>query len=87
MKNCPVDADLVYAAIKQHKNEILEDCDWWFTVGNYDLNVFCYEDEPYEPDALFSINLYELDEGETSSYSKQSQYDLPQMTRKEIRLL
>jgi len=87
MKLCPVDKDLVYKAIKEHKNEILEDCDWWFTVDNYDLNVHCQDDEPFEPDAMFRINLYELDEGETSSYSKQSQYDLPPMTRKEIRLL
>ena len=87
MKPCPVDKELVYKAIKEHKNEILEDCDWWFTVDNYDLNVHCQDDEPFEPDAMFRINLYELDEGETSSYSKQSQYDLPPMTRKEIRLL
>lgn len=77
----------VYEAMKCHKNEILEDCDWWWTVGNYDLNVHCQDDEPYEPDAVFKINLYELDMGETSSYTKKSQHDLPSMTRKEIRLL
>jgi hypothetical protein len=87
MKPCPVDKELVYKAIRQYKDEILEDCDWWFTVDNYDLNVFCYEDEPFEPDAVFNINLYELDEEHTSSYEKKAQYDLPSLTRKEIDLL
>lgn len=73
--------------IHQHKNDILESCDWWWSVDNYDINVHCLEDEPYEPDAVFSINLYELDQGDTSSYESKSQYDLPPMTRKEIRLL
>jgi len=82
-----IDPKEVLAVIKQHKNEILEDCDWWFTVGNYDLNVFCYEDEPFEPNAVFNINLYELDRGNTSSYDKDVQYDLPSMTRIGIRLL
>lgn len=82
-----IDKAEVLAIIKKHKNEILEDCDWWWSVGDYDLNVFCYEDEPFESDAVFSINLYKLDLGHTSSYDLHTQYDLEPMTRKEIRLL
>ena len=82
-----IDKELVYSAIKKYKNEILEDCDWWWSIDNYDLNVHCPDDEPFEPDAVFHINLYELDQGLTSSYESKSQYDLPNMTRKEIRLL
>ena len=79
--------DAVMDLIRQHKNDILDSCDWWWSIDNYDINVFCYEDEPYEPDAVFNINLYELDRGNTSSYDQSVQYDLPSMTRKEIRLL
>jgi len=77
----------VMRVVRQYKDEILDSCDWWWTVENYDLNVHCPDDEPYEPDAVFQINLYELDRGDTSSYEGKSQYDLPSMTRKEIRLL
>jgi len=46
------------------------------------------DDENFEkPEAVFSINLYRLDLGDTSSYDSSSQYDLEPMTRKEIRLL
>ena len=79
--------DAVMDLIRQHKNDILDSCDWWWSIDNYDINVFCYEDEPFEPSAIFSINLYELDEGHTSSYEGKSQYDLPSITRKEIGLL
>ncbi len=82
-----IDKEQVYKAIHDHKNEILDTNDWWWAIDGYDLNVFCYEDEPDSPDALFNINLYELDEDGLSSYHSEDQYDLPQMTRKEIRLL
>lgn len=78
----------VYALIHKHKNDILDTGDWWWAIDNYDINVFCLDDENFEkPEALFSINLYELDQGDTSSYTKNVQYDLEPMTRKEIRLL
>lgn len=77
----------VYKVIHDYKNEILESCDWWWSVGNYDLNVHCLDDNADEPEAIFSINLYELDLGEASSYEQSVQFDLPPMTRKEIRLL
>ena len=77
--------DAVYDLIHKYKNEILEDCDWWYGLEDYSVNVFCYEDEPYEPDALFEINIYRVGENGMDDYS--DQYDLPSMTRKEIRLL
>jgi hypothetical protein len=53
----------------------------------YDVNVFCLDDETFEtPEAVFSVNLYRLDQGDTSSYDSSVQYDLPSMTRREIRL-
>lgn len=80
--------DAVKELIHIHKNDILEDCDWWWTINDYDINVHCQDDEPYEPDAVFSINLYRLDRPDgTSSYESGIQWDLEPMTRKEIRLL
>lgn len=80
--------DAVKDAIHAHKNEILDTCDWWWTVGGeYDVNVHCLDDNADEPDAIFSINLYRLDKGNTSSYEQSVQWDLEPMTRKEIRLL
>lgn len=78
--------------IHTHKNEILDTGDWWWAIDTandkYDINVFCSDDENFEkPEALFSINLYRLDRGDTSSYDSSSQYDLEPLTRKEIRLL
>jgi hypothetical protein len=53
----------------------------------YDVNVHCLDDETFEtPEAVFSINLYRLDQGDTSSYQVDVQYDLEPMTRREIRL-
>ena len=78
--------------IHAHKNDILETGDWWYAVGtandNYDVNVHCPDDENFEtPEAVFSINLYRLDQGDTSSYITNVQYDLEPITRREIRLL
>lgn len=75
--------------IRTHKNEILETGEWWYAIettnDKYDINVHCLDDENFEsPDAIFSINLYRLDEGNTSSYVFDVQYDLEPMTRKEI---
>ena len=73
-----------------HKNEILDSCDWWYSIDNYDINVFCYEDtenRQLAPTALFNINLYELDLGEGSSYDSSTLTSLQPMTRQEIRLL
>ena len=86
-----IDDKEVYALIHKHKNEILETGDWWWAINTaddmYDVNVFCLDDENFEkPEAVFSINLYRLDQGDTSSYSSSVQYDLPSMTRREIRL-
>jgi len=81
--------DAVKDLIHKHKNDILDTCDWWWAIGDqYDVNVFCYEDDCDRPEARFEINLYKLDQPNgTSSYDSSSQYDLPSMTRKEIRLL
>ena len=81
--------DAVFQLIYEHKNEILEEGDWWWTINSYDINIHCQDDENfYEPDAVFKINLYKLDRPDgTSSYGKDVQWDLPPMTRKQIRLM
>ena len=84
-------ADAVKDLIHKHKNEILDSGDWWWAVNTakdmYDVNVHCLDDENFEkPEAVFSINLYRLDQGDTSSYDSSVQWDLPSMTRREIRL-
>ena len=84
--------DAVKDLIRVHKDEILKTGDWWYAVetanDKYDVNVHCLDDENYdEPDAVFSINLYRLDLGDTSSYESDVQWDLPSMTRQEIRLI
>lgn len=76
--------DAVMHLIYEHKDEILEDCDWWWTINDYDINIHCLDDEPYDPDAVFSINLYRLDREDTSSYESSVQWDLPPMTRQQI---
>jgi hypothetical protein len=81
-----IDKELVYKVIHDYKNEILDTGDWWYAVDGYDLNVHCPDDWE-NPLALYHINLYELDEEGLSSYHSEKQYDLPQMTRREIRLL
>jgi hypothetical protein len=82
----------VYELIRAHKNDILDTGDWWYAIKTandmYDINVHCLDDENFDqPEAIFSINLYRLDLGDTSSYDSSSQYDLEPMTRKKIRLL
>lgn len=84
--------DKVKDLIHKFKNEILDTGDWWYAIETandmYDINVHCLDDENFEkPEAVFSINLYRLDLGDTSSYNSSSQFDLEPMTRKEIRLL
>jgi hypothetical protein len=79
--------DAVKDVIHKHKNEILDSQDWWWAIDGYDLNVHCLQDNSDEPDAIFSINLYRLDEESLSSYESKDQYDLEPMTRREIRLL
>jgi hypothetical protein len=73
--------------IHDHKNEILGTGDWWYALDGYDINVHCMDDDIDQPDAIFHINLYELDHGKTSSYDLRAQHDLTPMTRREIRLL
>ena len=82
--------DAVKDLVHKHKNDILESGDWWYAVNTardmYDVNVHCLDDENFEkPEAVFSINLYRLDQGDTSSYDSSVQWDLPSMTRREIR--
>lgn len=77
--------------IHVHKNEILDSGDWWWAVetvnDKYDVNVHCLDDDNFhKPDAVFSINLYRLNQEPTSSYDLSVQYDLDPMTRREIRL-
>lgn len=80
--------DSVKDLIHKHKNEILETKDWWWAIDDlYDVNVFCYEEDGDKPESLFEINLYKLNQGNTSSYDLSVQYDLDPMTRREIRLL
>ena len=78
--------DAVKDLIHKYKNDILDSNDWWWYVetanDGYDINVFCYEDDPESPEALFNVNLYRTGHG----FSAESQYDLPSMTRREIRL-
>jgi hypothetical protein len=81
--------DAVKDLIREHKEDILRVRDWWYAIETandmYDINVHCLDDENFEkPEAVFSINLYRLDLGDTSSYTKSVQFDLEPMTRKEI---
>lgn len=79
--------DAVKDLIHVHKNDILDSGDWWWAIDDqYDINIFCYEDDPDSPEARFEINLYKLNQYPTSSYDLTSQYDLDPMTRREIRL-
>ncbi len=78
--------------IRKYKHEILRTGDWWYAVETandmYDVNVHCLDDENFKkPKAVFSINLYRLDLGDTSSYNLSVQHDLEPMTRQEIRLI
>jgi len=84
--------DAVKDLIRVHKDEIFKVRDWWYSVetanDKYDVNIHCLDDENYDkPEAEFSINLYRLDLGHTSSYESDVQWDLPSMTRQEIRLI
>jgi hypothetical protein len=84
--------DAVKDLIREHKEDILRVRDWWWAVetanDKYDVNVHCLDDENCdEPEAIFSINLYRLDRGNTSSYEERVQHDLEPMTREEIRTL
>jgi hypothetical protein len=82
-----IDKDLVRSVIRKYKNEILEDCDWWYGFEFHDMNVFCFDDEPYEPNALFHINIYTLgDNGINDWYEEEENMMLP-ITREELRLL
>lgn len=77
----------VMDVVHKYKNEILDSGDWWHSIPNYDINIHCLDDKNFDsPDAVFNINLYELDLGDTSSYTQNVQFDLEPMTRKEIRL-
>ncbi len=83
-----INREQVYKAIHDHKNEILATGEWWWAIDGYDLNVYCPDEDDFEnPEAIYHINLYEMDEDGLSSYHSEDQYDLPQMTRQEIRLL
>jgi hypothetical protein len=82
-----IDKSFVLTIVKKYKNEILEQLDWWYGFDNHDLNVFCMEDEPYEPDAVFHFNVYTLGKDGVNDMYEEEQNMMPPMTREEIRLL
>lgn len=71
--------------LHKYKDEILDSCDWWWGLDKFSINVFCQEDEPFEPDARFEINVYKVGENGMDDYS--IQWDLPSLTRQQLRIL
>ncbi len=87
MKSYPVDKKLVLATIKKYKDEILDQCDWWYGFEHHDINVFCLDDEPYQLEAVFQINVYTLGDHGVDDMFEEEQNMMPSMTRMGIRLL
>lgn len=80
--------DAVMQLIYEHKDEIISEGDWWWSINSYDINVHCPIDHEWEdPNSIYHINLYRLDRGDTSSYESSVQWDLPPITRQEIQSL
>ena len=83
-----IDRNLIYKAIHDHKNEILETGDWWWGFEDHTLNVFCYDDQDWElPTAKYEINVYTLGENGNDDYAEERMNVLPSMTRQGLRLL
>ena len=76
--------DVVKNLIRIHKDEILEQEDWWYGLYNFSVNVHCLQDNSKSPDAVFSVNVYKVGEDGMDDYS--IQWDLEPRTRKEIEL-
>jgi|Laugresu1bdmlbsd_1035121.scaffolds.fasta_scaffold00129_22 hypothetical protein len=87
MKSYLVDKKLVLATIKKYKDEILDQCDWWHGFEHHDINVFCLDDEPYDPDAVFHINIHTLGDNGMNDMFEEEQNMMQSMTREELRLL
>jgi hypothetical protein len=87
MKSYPVDKKLVLATIKKYKDEILDQCDWWYGLEHHDINVFCLDDEPYDTDAVFHINIHTLGDNGVNDMFEEQQNMMQSMTREELGLL
>ena len=76
----------IYKVMREHKDEILKDGDWWWGFNTHSVNVHCLDDDNYKNDnAVFSINVYAVGENGMDDYSVQ--YDLRPMTKRELRAL
>lgn len=82
-----IDQKEVLAIIKQYKEEILEDCDWWYGFDHHDINVFCNDDEPFQLEALFHINVYTLGDRGVDNMYEEVENMMPPLTRLGIRML
>lgn len=82
-----IDQKEVLAVIKKYKDEILDSTDWWYGFDHHDINVFCLDDEPYQLEAVFQINVYTLGDRGVDNMYEEVENMMPSMTRLGIRLL
>jgi len=82
-----IDKNLVYSIIKKYKEEILDTTDWWYGFDHHDINVFCSDDEPYQLEAVYQINVYTLGDRGVDDMFEEEQNMMPPMTRIGIRML
>ncbi len=82
-----ISKDEVLEVIKKYQDEILEQTDWWYGFENHDINVFCYDDNPYLPDSVFQISVYTLGDRGVDNMYEEVENQIPSMTRLQIKLL
>lgn len=66
----------VLEIIRSHKNEILQDGDWWYGIDNHDVNVF------QEWEGEFRATVYRVDITGSTDYS--CWYVIPSVKLNEI---
>jgi hypothetical protein len=82
-----IDKNLVYSIIKKYKDEIFDTTDWWYGFDHHDINVFCLDDEPYQLEAVYQINVYTLGDRGVDDMFEEEENMMPPITRIGIRML
>jgi hypothetical protein len=54
----------ILEVVRNNREEILKDKDWWYGLDNYDINVF--QEEEYSE---FKITIYKLDSNGEADYN------------------